>query len=208
MLVTKPYLRERAVEYARKWALSRNPLFTDYTGRGGNCTNFVSQAVYAGSCTMNYTPVYGWYYLTEAMRTASWTGVEFLFNFLTGNEGAGPYGRQVGLEEAEIGDVIQLYRTQEGWYHTMLLIGFDTDGAPLVAAQSDDALDRRLDTYTYDVDRFIHVEGVRLQIPDTEDCFAALLAGTATVPGEGAPQDAPPDEAPQENGTAEEGAGA
>ncbi len=183
MLVTKPYLRERAVEYARKWALSRNPLFIDYTGRGGNCTNFVSQAIYAGSCTMNYTPVFGWYYLTDAERTASWTGVEFFYNYLIENQGPGPFGRQVAAEEVQIGDVIQLYRTQEGWYHSLLVVGFDEAGVPLVAAQSDDALDRPLNTYTYDQDRFLHVEGVRLQTPDTEDCFAALLAGEAIIPG-------------------------
>ena len=50
-----PYDRARAVEYARRWALSRNPLFTDYTGIGGDCTNFVSQAIYAGTCVQNYT---------------------------------------------------------------------------------------------------------------------------------------------------------
>ena len=50
MLITKPYQRERAVEYARRWALDRNPLFADFSGIGGNCTNFVSQCVLAGSC--------------------------------------------------------------------------------------------------------------------------------------------------------------
>lgn len=184
MLVTKPYLRDRAVEYARKWALSRNPLFIDYTGRGGNCTNFVSQSIFAGSCTMNFTPIYGWYYLTDNERAAAWTGVEFLYNFLTQNVGVGPFASQVALEEAQAGDVIQLYRASEGWYHTMLIVGFREDGTPLVAAQSDDALDRPLDTYTYDQDRFLHIEGVRLQMPDTEDCFQALLDGTAVVTSE------------------------
>ena len=36
MLLTRPYFRERAVEYARRWALSRNPLFIDFTGVGGD----------------------------------------------------------------------------------------------------------------------------------------------------------------------------
>jgi len=182
MLVTKPYLRNRALEYARTWALSRNPLFIDYTGQGGNCTNFVSQCVYAGSCTMNYTPVFGWYYLTDRERTASWTGVTYFFNFMTGNEGPGPWGVQVGQEEAEVGDVIQYYRTAVGWYHTVLIVGFDEDGEPLVAAQSDDALNRRLDSYTFDQKRFIHILGVRLQIADTEDCYEGLLSGEAIIP--------------------------
>ena len=33
-----PYDRSRAVAYARRWALSRNPLFSDYTGIGGDCS--------------------------------------------------------------------------------------------------------------------------------------------------------------------------
>ena len=63
MLVTGEYNRERARAYAERWAFDRNPLFADYTGIGGNCTNFVSQCVYAGSCRMNFTPVFGWYYI-------------------------------------------------------------------------------------------------------------------------------------------------
>ena len=31
MLIDLPYIRERAVEYALRWALSRNPLFIDFT---------------------------------------------------------------------------------------------------------------------------------------------------------------------------------
>ncbi|MBE6711598.1 MAG: amidase, partial [Ruminococcaceae bacterium] len=36
MLVTMEYRRERAVEYAERWAFSRNPLFENYTGIGGD----------------------------------------------------------------------------------------------------------------------------------------------------------------------------
>ena len=129
MLVMKPYDRVRAVTYAERWALGRNPLFVDYTGRGGNCTNFVSQCIYAGSCVMNYTPVFG-------------------------------------------------------WYHTLLVVGIDEDGELLLAAQSDDAYNRRLDSYTYESARFIHILGVRLSTPDTTDCYETLLAGEAIVTGE------------------------
>lgn len=181
MLVIRNYDRTRAVTYARRWALSRNPLYFDYTGIGGNCTNFVSQCLYAGSCTMNYTPVFGWYYLSPAERTAAWTGVTFFYNFLTKNDNVGPFGREASAEELLPGDVIQLGRNGTGFYHTLLLVGREGEEL-LVAAQSDDALDRPLSTYTYDYARFLHVEGVRLDIPDTEDCFASLLAGLAIVP--------------------------
>ena len=92
MLVTKPYIRENAVTYARKYAFSQNPLFSSFAGIGGNCTNFVSQAIYAGSCEMNYTPTFGWYYISLNERSPSWTGVDYFFNFITENQGVGPFG--------------------------------------------------------------------------------------------------------------------
>ena len=180
MLITKPYQRERAVEYATKWAFDRNPLFADYTGIGGNCTNFVSQAVYAGSCTMNFTPVYGWYYLSDRERTASWTGVEFFYNFIVGNRGVGPYGREVEIDQLLVGDVIQLGREVDGYYHTLLVVGFEK-GETLVAAQSDDAFGRSLGSYSYDFARYLHIEGVRQLVP-SGDCFESVLSGTAIIP--------------------------
>ena len=204
MLVNKDYDRERATAYARRWALSRNPLYFDYAGIGGNCTNFVSQSLYAGSCTMNYTPTFGWYYLSPAERTASWTGVNYFYNFLTGNRGPGPYGREVAREELEPGDVIQLGRNAGGYYHSLLLLSRGEDGELYIAAQSNDALDRPLSSYEYDFARYLHVDGVRLFIPDTDDCFASLIAGEAILPSEASrppvrPEETPPaQEAPPE----------
>ena len=82
MLVTKPYVRENAVAYAKKYAFSQNSLFGNFAGIGGNCTNFVSQSIYAGSCEMNYTPTFGWYFISLDDRSPSWTGVEFFYNFI------------------------------------------------------------------------------------------------------------------------------
>ena len=55
MLWTGEYDRTRALAYAERWALDRNPLFYNFTGVGGDCTNFVSQCVLAGCCVMNGT---------------------------------------------------------------------------------------------------------------------------------------------------------
>jgi len=49
---------------------------------------------------MNYTPVMGWYYNSTYDRTPSWSGVEYLYNFLIGNQGVGPYARVVSANEA------------------------------------------------------------------------------------------------------------
>ena len=108
MLVERQYNRQNALEYARTWAFSRNPLYVNYTGFGGDCTSFVSQSILAGSCQMNFTPVFGWFYLDGDTRTASWTGVEFFYNFMTSNTTAGPFGEEAPLDRLLPGDIIQL----------------------------------------------------------------------------------------------------
>ena len=190
MLVIKPYMRERAAEYAEKYAFSQNPVFGNFRGIGGNCTNFVSQAIYAGSCVMNYTPTFGWYYISLDDRSPSWTGVDYFYNFMTMNEGIGPFAREIPPDMSEIGDVIQLARNEDGFYHTLLIVGYDGDD-PLVAAQTDDAYKRPLSTYTYDYSRYLKIEGVRIEIPDAPDCFDALLAGTS-IGGSAQNSEAPP----------------
>ena len=177
MIIEIPYNRVAAVEYARRWALSRNPLFTDFTGRGGNCTNFVSQCIYAGSCEMNYKPTFGWYYISLDDRSPSWSGVEYFYNFIIENADLGPFGRVATSDELENGDVIQLARNEEGFYHTLLVVGFDGEDI-LVAAQTDNAYARPLSTYDYDYARYIKILGVRLESPDTTDaCFERVMAG-------------------------------
>ena len=57
------YDRNAVVLYAHQWAYGRNPAFYDYEHLGGDCTNFASQCVFAGSGVMNFTPTFGWYYI-------------------------------------------------------------------------------------------------------------------------------------------------
>ncbi len=154
------YDRESAVQYARRWALSRNPAYYDFENIGGDCTNFVSQCLYAGAGVMNYTPVYGWYFNSLADRTASWSGVEYLYNFLVTNTSVGPYGRVVDEYDIEPGDVIQLGRADGDFYHTTIVL--TTQPEILIAAHSYDALNRPLSTYNYDVARFLYIDGVRV----------------------------------------------
>ena len=174
MLATKPYIRENAVAYARKYAFSQNPLFASFAGFGGNCTNFVSQSIYAGSCEMNYTPTFGWYFISLNERSPSWTGVQFFYDFMIGNEGVGPYGREVGSDELELGDVIQLGKNGEGYYHTLLVVGFDGEDI-LVAAQTDNAYGRPLSTYTNDYARYIKILGVRFEVADNYGCYERIM---------------------------------
>ena len=155
----RQYNREAAVNYAREWAFRRNPDFYDFQYIGGDCTNFASQCIYAGSGIMNYTPIYGWYYRSLSDRSASWSGVEYLYNFLTTNNSVGPFASVVSQDEILPGDIIQLGRANGDFYHTLVVV--NTVPEILVAAHTNDALDRPLSSYNYDVARFLHIESVR-----------------------------------------------
>ena len=185
MIVNFPYDRERAVEYARRWALSRNPLFADFTGRGGNCTNFVSQCLLAGISVMDFTPTFGWYYRSIDDRAPAWSGVDELYDFLTDSGDfaqdatpLGPYGEEAtSRDQIMIGDVIQLQNRSGQYYHT-LIISEILPNDILVCAQSDDALERPLSTYNFASLRIIHILGGTIELA-SDDAFLTLLNGTA-----------------------------
>ena len=180
------YRRDRAVEYAKRWALSRNPLFVDFAGVGGDCTNFVSQAILSGCCKMNDTPTFGWYYLSPDDRAPAWSGVDEFFNFMTGNgdfppllSRVGPIGYVTDRDYAAFGDVVQLSNRDGEFYHTLIITGNDGRGDILVSAHTNDALDRPLSSYPSVSERFIHIIGCLAPIDSPpSDCFMGLLNGT------------------------------
>lgn len=176
MLITTTYHRERAREYARRWAFERNPIFYDFAGIGGDCTSFVSQCVYAGCCETNYNVINGWYYSNLENRSPSWSGVSFFYDFIVTNKGNGPFGMETDENGLEVGDVIQLQNPQGRFYHTLLVTGFE-DNTYLVSAHTDDAFDRRLDSYRYAGIRFLHILGVREYEKNKESCFYNFYNG-------------------------------
>lgn len=158
------YQRQKAVDYAEKWAYKRNPAYYNFDEIGGDCTNFISQCIYAGSGVMNYTPDVGWYYISASNRSAAWTGVPYLYNFLTTNKGPGPFGKELSLDQAQIGDVIQLSFDSVVFSHSLLVTQTGTIPSPeniLLATHTYDAFDRPLNTYSYQLSRLIHIEDIR-----------------------------------------------
>ena len=105
---------------------------------------------------------------------------EFFYNFITTNADVGPFGRDASPDEVEVGDVIQLAKNGEGYYHTLIIVGFEGDD-PLVAAQTDDAYLRPLSSYNYDYSRYIKILGVRLDTPTNSDCFESVYNGIAII---------------------------
>ncbi|MDE5830854.1 MAG: amidase domain-containing protein [Clostridia bacterium] len=154
----KEYNRQKAVEYANKWAYKRNPKYYDFDLIGGDCTNFVSQCIYAGSEVMNYEKTYGWYYNSTNDKSPSWTGVRFLYDFLINNKGVGPIGEL--SDEVQIGDVVQLSFDAIQFTHSLIIVGIEKEKI-LIASHSFDSYGRDIDSYMYKKIRFIHIKGVR-----------------------------------------------
>lgn len=157
------YDRAAAVAYAHEWAFGRNPAYYNFEYIGGDCTNFASQVLYAGSGVQNYTPVFGWFYISADDRTPSWTGVNELYRFLISNTGAGPRGILSELSDIDAVDIIQLkFGYYERFDHSPIVVdvGERTPDTILVAAHSIDSDYRPLSTYNYTELRPIHIVSV------------------------------------------------
>lgn len=153
------YNRKKVYEYAKKWAYKRNPRYYNYDNVGGDCTNFASQCIYAGCNQMNYSKNNGWYYIDGNNKSPSWTGVEFLYKFLTNNNRLGPKGEITEIENQEIGDIIQLSFNNNIFSHTLIVIqnGTNTNNT-LIAAHTYDVFGKKLSEYKFERYRCIHIK--------------------------------------------------
>ncbi len=167
MLIESDYDRRAAVRYALNWAFARNPRFYDFEDIGGDCTNYISQCLYAGCGVMNYSQENGWYYINSNDRAPAWTGVNFLREFLLTNRGTGVYGEQVPLSELRRADIIQLINREGRYYHTVFVSAIFEPATPeniFVCAHSVNARNRKLSTYNYADAAGFHIIGARREI--------------------------------------------
>jgi len=199
------YNRIDAVEYALTYALTPNtPKYDNYDGEilGGDCTNFVSQAIHeGGGASMVYLSsvnqtcneadnngygcvgTAGWYYTDPFHRAAAWNEVSFLHTFIV-NEASfwpeGPEGCEVPQNQVELGDLIQYYKGSI-WAHSVIIVDI-VNGVPYVASHSPFFSNQPftiIPDYT-DV-RFIHIERIDGNPPVTPTPTATLTpASTAT----------------------------
>lgn len=154
------YDRQAATAYAYEWAFKRNPRYYNFDKIGGDCTNFVSQCLFAGSGVMNHKKVYGWYYYSASNRAPAWTGVAYLYNFLIDNKESGPFAEETSRDYVQPGDILQLGNVHGNFYHSQIIVASDQDEI-FTSAHSDDAYMRPLSTYNYATVRFLKILGVR-----------------------------------------------
>ncbi|MEG1311851.1 MAG: amidase domain-containing protein [Romboutsia sp.] len=133
------YDREKAVEYAQRWALSHNPVYANYEDYGGDCTNYISQCVKAGNVPFDNNGndvLKKWYWYSEYSRTPTWSAAEPFYKYIIGNnnentQNVGIYTRLSSYNELELGDIVQLLYDGRA-YHNMMITEVVLEGDYLV----------------------------------------------------------------------------
>jgi hypothetical protein len=160
---TDIYNRQAAIDYALTWAMARNPNYYDYDKLGGDCTNFVSQCLYAGSGVMNYKPTFGWYYYSANNHSPSWTGVPYLYDFLVRKSGIGPIGVETQMQNILPGDISQMADGKNVYYHSQFIVSVGNPPSLdniLACTHTYDSKERPLSSYDFSHIRFVSITGV------------------------------------------------
>jgi len=143
------YSRMKAVQYALKYAINYNPEWPSDKGYGGDCTNFVSQALHAGGWTMVYPgSLFGGAQLwhspkagTSRMwmnRSRSWAAASNFNDYL----GRSDRATRCKVSELTFGDVV-LLKDYGIVYHTMIVTDMQPIGGtitPILTYHTTDTL--------------------------------------------------------------------
>lgn len=158
------YNRQNVYDYAKMWAFKRNPKYYNFDAVGGDCTSFVSQCIFAGAKIMNYQREKGWYYINGNDKSPSWSGVEFLHNFLVNNKSVGPYAVESEQNQIEVGDIAQISFSGQKYGHTLVIVGIDDINdldKIYIASHTYDSFYKKISSYNFEKIRFIKIKGVR-----------------------------------------------
>ena len=122
---TYTYNRQAAVNYALQWWNKANPAYRNF---GSNdCTNFVSQCLYAGGWPMkgwNKWSLSHWFYYFGYYYSNTWTVADDFSKFLvySGRGQARSLAYKPWNQYFKIGDLVQIDYNRDGkWDHTMII---------------------------------------------------------------------------------------
>jgi hypothetical protein len=129
------YDRFAAVRYAEVWWNSYNPAFKKFAV---DCTNFVSQCLYAGGIPMSGYPnrAKGWWMKNDSW-SYSWTVAHSFRWYLSGSHSGLQAVEVQSPEKLMPGDVICYDFQGDGRFdHTTIVVAKDRQGMPLVNAHT------------------------------------------------------------------------
>ncbi|MED0678198.1 amidase domain-containing protein [Aneurinibacillus thermoaerophilus] len=160
------YDRLQAVRYAEAWWDGYNPQFRHFDV---DCTNFISQCLYAGGIPMRYTgnKATGWWYRGGNSPSAQWShswAVAHSFRWYLEKGGHIKTEVKTSAGELSLGDVICYDFDGDGrWQHSTIVVAKDSQGMPLVNAHTTNSRHRYWDyhdstAYTPRIQyRFFHI---------------------------------------------------
>lgn len=135
-----PYYRERAAQYADQWWNGSNPEFLSFEV---DCTNYISQCLFAGGAPINYTGrrESGWWYKGMINNREAWSFSWAVANSLESHLRLSETGLRAelvgGPGQLKLGDVITYDWDGDGRYqHSVIVTAFDAGGMPLVNAHT------------------------------------------------------------------------
>ncbi|RXZ81392.1 hypothetical protein EBB07_14785 [Paenibacillaceae bacterium] len=135
------YYRDRAAVYADLWWDKPNPEYEEFDV---NCTNYVSQCLFAGGAPMDYTGKResGWWYRGRDGGKEWWSYSWAVSNALQAQLRSGGWrGLQAvevdSADKLDLGDLIFYDWNGEGRFqHSTIVTAFDIQGMPLVNANT------------------------------------------------------------------------
>ncbi|GAA4710991.1 amidase domain-containing protein [Brevibacillus fulvus] len=132
------YNRQQAVAYAEQYWNSYNPAFRHFDV---DCTNFVSQCLYAGGIEMMFSGSRskGWWYRggRNANWSFSWAVAHSLYLLLASGKAPFYAERKSSADQLSVGDVICYDFNGDGkWQHNTIVVAKDADNMPLVNAHT------------------------------------------------------------------------
>lgn len=153
MLRQNKYLRFEAVSYALTYALNPNPKYRYFQlidDNGGDCTNFISQCLFAGGAKMSYGSSWNWWYnnkntnnVMDDTWSISWAVAHSLYYYLRNNEEANsPYIKGLEVSNAnnlELGDLIFYEGNNKKIFHSTIVTSI-FNGVPLVSQHTPEAI--------------------------------------------------------------------
>jgi cell wall-associated NlpC family hydrolase len=160
------YKRLQAIRYAEAWWNGHNPQYRFFDV---NCTNFVSQCLYAGGIPMRAVGnrSSGWWYEGRDSPSASWSyswAVAHSFRWYLEKGVHIKTEVKSSADQLSLGDVICYDFEGDGrWDHSTIVVAKDSQGMPLVNAHTTNSRHRYWDyrdstAYTSDIQYcFFHI---------------------------------------------------
>jgi hypothetical protein len=143
--------RQAIIQYIYYYALTPNKQYRDYSqqgNRGGDCTNFVSQAMKAGGWPSEqgfYRDATNWWYDFSGIwpgESWTWINADYFFNFISKRPRVKTIGRVADLVPGDVISVDLNPQNNDGIDHTMLVSKKANDGTIYLAYHTSNTLDK------------------------------------------------------------------